>query len=185
MPGFDSLAGEIAGSYTPAASTQQSEDDMGSTNRQDTNTPATNTSTSTDTNTSTTGTDATVAAPAPLPFGFAKAEDAATGTPTGGCAIPTLGGTTANPSATSCCQQCTIQAQQDNIAREAVCSTMKTRVETWFMENGCPIQIIPLTNQQQMGQSTPCQMQQQQYQQYQAPPQTYPSCSNGTCPIMR
>lgn len=213
MPGFDSLADTIAGSYTPASSTQTTEDSVsgaGSTQLQQTlsqnrdgtvvtsgssgeglarpgTTSATGTSATTGTATESQGT---------LPFGFKSPEEAATGVPSG------FTDPVANNPALSCCQQCSIAAQQENIAKETVCSTMKTRVEAWFLENGCPIQIISLPTQQPT-QPSPCDMmmsqQMQPYypqQQFMVPPsmpcyacdmqqqQMQPygtSCSSGTC----
>lgn len=210
MPGFDSIADTIAGSYG-SAPTQATEDapgvtgngtqsgsaqleqmlsgdttrsgaELGTTWSGSSGEPLTRPGTTTAGSTSST-----------LPFGFQTPEEAATGVPTG------FSNPAASNPAMSCCQQCSIAAQQENIAKESVCSTMKTRVEAWFLENGCPIQIISLPGQQpgqpspcemmQMMQQqqfmvpqqpTPCDIQQQQMMPY-MPQQPYPSCSTGTC----
>jgi len=136
MPGFDSLASQIAGGYNQS----HDEDTVDSTNRnqnqnQDPKDPK-------DTTTSSTATYRTEKTE--LPFGFTKAEDAATGGPE---CIPALGGTTASSSdATNCCTKCTILVEQENAAKKSVCDTMKARVEAWFADNGCPIQITSLLN---------------------------------------
>lgn len=54
------------------------------------------------------------------------------------------------------CQQCCLERQQVRQAKESVCSTMKQRVEAWFNENGCPVQVVSARY--------PCQ------------PYPYPSC---------
>lgn len=201
MPGFDSLASEIAGGYenTPTEDTVENREQKpkpGTTKP----TPGTTTQTTNANTNTTTSSDTTAPAPAPLPFGFTNPEDAATGVPAGGCDnFPPLGGSSASPTGTSCCQQCTLAVQQENVRREAVCSTMKSRVETWFYENGCPIQIIPLasdTSQQQSGgcgcpvQSNTCSYAPAYTPTYTTPvqpsyQQPATTCANGVCPFAR
>lgn len=200
MPGFDSLADNIAGSYEPPAT---SEDSVGAnytgttygtpTNRDaasglGSSTPATDQTKPPATNTTATNNGS-------LPFGFSTPEEAATGTPAGFDNLTGATGTASTSPALSSCQQCVIQAQQEQQAKESVCSTMKARVEAWFMENGCPIQIIPLPGQAQQCQMQQMQQMQQQFMVPQPPPQMqyytspcemqqmqpYPSCMTGQC----
>lgn len=134
MPGFNDLAAEIASGYT-TSQTEDTVDRAGDKPMDKKDPPAGGTPAGE-------SGGAIVTRSGTLPFGFEKPEEASTGGPD---CIPALGGTsTSSSSATDCCTTCTIQAKQDEVARQSVCDTMKARVEAWFLDNGCPVQITSL-----------------------------------------
>lgn len=176
---FDSLASDISSTYTPGST---SEDTMGgsvttrtgetvvSGTSGEVQRPGTATTGTTGTATGTAGTTTATTTSAGEPaYGSGATGGATNGTTTG-----TTTGTNGFSNATcEACQQCALLTQQDNDARETVCATMKDRVESWFYENGCPIQIISLPSQQQS--QSPCMMQMMNQMQI-AQQQQYTGC---------